>query len=54
MSPAEIEKVIREIVGELSATSVKDMGKVMKVAMQRLAGRAQGKEVNEIARKLLS
>lgn len=54
LSPAEIEKVIREIIGELSATDVKDMGKVMKVAMQRFAGRAQGKEVNEIARKLLS
>jgi hypothetical protein len=54
LSPAEIEKVIRQIIGELSATDVKDMGKVMKVAMQRFAGRAQGKEVNEIARKLLS
>jgi uncharacterized protein len=52
--PAEIEKVIREIIGDLSATGVKDMGKVMKAAMQRLAGRVQGKEVNEIARKLLS
>ena len=54
LAPAEIEKVIREIMGELSATGVKDIGKVMKVAMQRMAGRAQGKEVNEITRKLLS
>jgi uncharacterized protein len=54
LSPAEIEKLIQEIIGELSAVGVKDIGKVMKVAMQRLAGRAQGKEVNEIARKLLS
>jgi uncharacterized protein YqeY len=36
------------------ATGVKDLGKVMKVAMQRMAGRVQGKEVNETARKLLS
>ena len=54
LSPAEIEKVIREIIGELAVTGAKDTGKVMKVAMQRLAGGAQGKEVNEIARKLLS
>ena len=54
LSSAEIGKVIREIIGELSAAGVKDMGKVMKIAMQRIAGRAQGKEVNEIARKLLS
>ncbi|RLC31188.1 MAG: GatB/YqeY domain-containing protein, partial [Deltaproteobacteria bacterium] len=31
----------------------KDPGKVMKTAMARMAGQAQGKEVNEIARKLL-
>ena len=54
LTPVEIEGILREIMAELSMTSVKDMGKVMKVAMQRMAGRAQGKEVNEIARKLLS
>ena len=54
LSPAEIEEVIREIIGESAASGVKDMGKVMKAAMHRLAGRAQGKKVNEIARKLLS
>ncbi len=54
LTAAEIENVVREIIGELSVKSVKDVGKVMKVAMQRLSGRAQGKEVNEIAKKLLS
>jgi uncharacterized protein YqeY len=54
LTPDEIEGIVRETMAELSATSVKDLGKVMKVAMQRMAGRAQGKEVNEIARKLLS
>ena len=54
LSPAEIEKVVRDIIGELPATGVKDLGRVMKAAMQRLAGKAQGKEVNDIARKLLS
>jgi uncharacterized protein YqeY len=53
LSPEEMEKALREIIAELSADSPKDLGKVMKAAMARMAGRAQGKEVNEIARKLL-
>ena len=54
LSPAEIEKTIKEVVAELSASGVKDLGKVMKTAMTRLGGKAQGKEVNEIAKRLLS
>ena len=54
LTPEEIEKTLREIISELSAESFKDLGKVMKVAMARMAGQAQGKEVNEIARKILS
>lgn len=53
LSATEIEKILREIMTELSASSVKDLGKVMKAAVARTAGRAQGKEVNEIARRLL-
>ncbi|MBW2030156.1 MAG: GatB/YqeY domain-containing protein [Deltaproteobacteria bacterium] len=49
----EIEKVLRDIIAELSITSPKDLGKVMKVAMSRMAGKAQGKEVNEIAKRIL-
>jgi uncharacterized protein YqeY len=54
IEPDEIERVLKEIISELSADGLKDMGKVMKAAMNRIAGRAQGKEVNEIARRLLS
>jgi uncharacterized protein YqeY len=54
LSQEEIEKTIREIIAELSAVSQKDLGKIMKLAMARMAGKVQGKEVNEIARKLLS
>jgi len=52
LTPDEIEKTLRDIIDEISASS-KDLGKVMKAAMARMAGQAQGKEVNEIARKLL-
>ncbi|MDY7035859.1 MAG: GatB/YqeY domain-containing protein [Thermodesulfobacteriota bacterium] len=50
----DIEKKIKEIISEVSADSLKDLGKVMKIAMGQLAGKAQGREVNEIARRLLS
>ena len=54
LDSVEIEKIIKEIITELSIDSRKDLGKVMKAAMVRMAGKAQGKEVNEIARRLLS
>jgi uncharacterized protein YqeY len=53
LTPAEIEVILREIISELSVSSPKELGKVMKVAMERMAGRIQGKDVNEIARRLL-
>ena len=54
LTPEKIEATVREIISELSAESLKDMGNVMKAAMARMAGRAQGKEVNEIVKKLLT
>ncbi len=48
-----IEGVIREIISDLSANGLADLGKVMKAAMSKMAGQAPGKEVSEIARKLL-
>lgn len=53
LTPGEIEEILREIITELSVNSFKDLGKVMKVAMSRMAGQAQGADVSEIARKLL-
>ena len=43
--------VVREAIEESGATSMKDMGKVMKIAMGKLAGRADGKAVNALAAK---
>jgi hypothetical protein len=54
MNPDEIERELRQIISELMAKDAKDLGKVMKVAMTRLSGQAQGKQVNEIAKRLLS
>ncbi len=50
----EMEKIVQEVISELKATSIKDLGKVMKKAMARIGGRAQGKDVSEVAKRLLS
>jgi uncharacterized protein YqeY len=50
---AELEAVIRRIVEETGATSVRDMGKVMGAANKALAGKAEGRAISEIVKKLL-
>ena len=54
LDSAELEKVIGEIVGRVGAESMKDMGKVMGIANKELAGRADGKAISEVVKKLLS
>jgi uncharacterized protein YqeY len=52
--PAAIERAIADAIAETGATSPKDMGRVMKAAMARLAGQTvDGKTVNEIVRQKL-
>ena len=50
---AELEEVLRQIVEETGATSAKDMGKVMGAANKQLAGKADGRAISEIVKKLL-
>jgi len=54
LDPGEIERILKEVITEVAAQGPRDLGKVMKAVMPRIAGKAQGKEVNEIARRLLS
>ena len=49
----EVEKIVAETIQEIQASSLKDMGKLMSAVMPKLKGKADGKLVNEIARKLL-
>lgn len=52
--PAKVECAIDEAIAETGATSVKDVGRVMKASMARLAGEiVDGKTVNELVRKKL-
>ena len=50
----ELENGMKEIISEVGATSLKDMGKVMGVASKKFAGVADGKRINEMVKKLLS
>jgi uncharacterized protein len=49
-----LERIIEEVVAEVNAGSPKDMGKVMKVLMPKVAGRADGKLVNDLVRRKLT
>lgn len=52
---ADIDRAIADAIAETGATSVKDMGRVMKAAMARLAGQSvDGKTVNELVKQKLS
>lgn len=53
LTPEEIEARAREVIAEVGATGPRDMGKVMRVLMAEMRGRADGKEVNRIVSDLL-
>lgn len=54
LSDEELENGLKEIIEQVSATSMKDIGKIMRQATKKFAGVADGKRINEITKKLLS
>lgn len=54
LSAEELESVIKSIISETGAESMKDMGKVMGAATKQLAGKAEGRAISEMVKKLLS
>ena len=54
LSEEEIEAAVKAIVEQTGASSMKDMGKVMGMASKQLAGRADGKVISTIVKKLLA
>ena len=50
----ELVSIVKDAVEQTGASSVKDMGKIMSAVMPKTKGRADGKEINMIARELLS
>jgi hypothetical protein len=54
LSETEIEKVVEDTIAILGAEGMKDMGKVMGVVNQKLAGKADGKTISTIVKDKLS
>jgi len=50
----ELEAIIRQIVTDSGATAAKDMGKVMGAANKQLAGKADGRAISDIVKRLLA
>ena len=50
----EIQEIVREVIIEVGANSIKDMGKVMASVQPRVRGRADGKIVSQIVKEQLS
>ena len=53
LTEEELEPIVRQAVEEIGAASVKDMGKVMQAVMPKVKGRADGKMINRIAKRIL-
>jgi uncharacterized protein YqeY len=53
-APEELEAMARQAVAETGATSIREMGQVMKVLVPRLEGRATGEQASQTVRKLLN
>jgi uncharacterized protein YqeY len=54
ISQEEIIKIIDETIQETQASSLKDLGKVMKAVIPRLGGKADGKVINQLVKERLS
>ena len=54
MSNEEIEAALKEIIAQTGASSIKEMGKVMGVASKQLAGKADGKAISDVVKRLLA
>jgi uncharacterized protein YqeY len=54
LSPDELESMVRDAISEVGAESPRSIGQVMKILMPKIQGRADGSQVNQIVRKLLS
>ena len=54
LSEEEVEAALKEIIAQIGASSMADMGKVMGVATKKLAGAADGRVISTIVKRLLS
>ncbi len=53
LTKEELIPIIKEVINETAATSIKDMGKVMKATKEKVGVAADGKTINEVVKELL-
>lgn len=54
LTTEEIEAVVKDIIAQVGASGMKDMGKVMGVASKQMAGKAEGGAISAVVKKLLA
>lgn len=54
LSTEEVETIVKEIIAQTGASSMKDMGGVMKAAKEKIGAAADGKTISEVVKKLLA
>ena len=54
LSRDEVKAEVQKIISEIGATSMKDMGKVMKSAKEKIGAQADGRTINEVVKGLLA
>ena len=53
LTKEEIKEIVSKVIKEIGATSIKDMGVVMKEAKAKIGASADGKSINEVVREIL-
>lgn len=53
LSKEEVKEIVKQIIEEVNATSIKDMGKVMKVAKEKIGAASDGRTINEAVKEIL-
>ena len=54
LSEDEIDEIVDDVIAEVGATSMADLGRVMADVMPQIAGRADGSQVSQIVREKLA
>ena len=54
LSEEELEEVIDDVISEVGATSIRDMGRVMAGVMHQVSGRADGSTVSQLVKEKLA
>lgn len=54
LTEAEIEAAVKEIIAQIGASSIKEMGRVMGLASKQMSGRADGGAISAVVKRLLA